>query len=102
MTRKEQIIEILGKYSIVKVWYDEGVSIVSAPQKEAREELADALVALPLDVPSDDEIEAEYPLEDISDFTASDFRYKKERNNLKYQFYGVAKWMRGEIIKRNS
>jgi hypothetical protein len=94
MTR-EQIIEILGKYSIVKVWYDERVSIVSAPQKEAREELADAILALPLEVPSDN-FEFEYATNYVKDMEKGIGRAMLHEGII----LGMRK-MREEIIKRN-
>jgi hypothetical protein len=55
MTRKEQIIEILEKYSVKRVYFNSDDSIC-AERINVRDEVIDAILALPLDVPNSDEI----------------------------------------------
>ena len=57
MTSKEKIIEILDKYWIRRGWIESDESMVEARPLTAKEELADAIMALPIDVPSEEEIE---------------------------------------------
>ena len=59
MNRKEKIIEILDKYWIRRGWIESDESMVEARPLTAKEELADAIMALPLDVPSEEEINME-------------------------------------------
>jgi hypothetical protein len=80
--KREQIIELIKKHAD-GVWnkYDN-------PNQPMADEvdiikLADAILALPLDVPSDDEIEK--------------YCYKENHGNTRMG----AKWMQEEIIKRN-
>ena len=94
MTR-EQIMRIFKDYSVTHG----GLT-----------ELADAILALPIEVPGDEEIEIEYPtslpvlcsLHDIPiKFNAEQGRFlshMRDNNDLKQR---GAKWMRSEIIKRN-
>jgi hypothetical protein len=55
MTRKKQIIEILEKYSVKRVYFNSDDSIC-AERINVRDEVVDAILALPLDVPNSDEI----------------------------------------------
>lgn len=57
MTRKEKITKILDKYWIRRGWIESDESMVEARPLTAKEELADAIMALPIDVPSEEEIE---------------------------------------------
>lgn len=53
--RKENIIEILDKYWIRRGWIESDESMVEARPLTAKEELADAIMALPIEVPSEEE-----------------------------------------------
>ena len=55
--RKEKIIEILDKYAIYRVWFGSDHSIIESRSLTAKEELVDAILAIPLDVPSETELE---------------------------------------------
>jgi hypothetical protein len=57
MTRKEKITKILDKYWIRRGWIESDESMVEARPLTAKEELADAILALPIDAPSEEEIE---------------------------------------------
>ena len=59
MNRKEKIIEILDKYWIRRGWIESDESMVEARPLTAKEELADAIMAIPIDVPSEEEINME-------------------------------------------
>ena len=96
-TRKEQIIEILN-------------DIIEPVPLKTKEAIADAILALPIDVPGDEEIEIKYStslpvlccLHDIPiKFDAEQggfLSHMRDNNDLKQR---GAKWMRSEIIKRN-
>jgi hypothetical protein len=75
--KREQIIEILKEYMDME-W----------------EECADAILALPIDVPTEEEIK--------NYFTKEHFHYEKGRYTKcdKDRIFG-AKWAINEIIKRN-
>ena len=79
MTRKEQIIEILQMVDKYHYCLDSDI-----------ERNANAILALPLDVPSDDEIMQKYP------FFDEDIDLVSNLDNQE-----GAKWMKEEIIKRN-
>ena len=84
--KREQIIEIL-KLSFMG--YSDGYF----------ELITDQILALPLDVPTDEE------MIDAQD----DYGQKHQEDKFGYSIYGItsnafeqgARWMRGEIIKRN-
>lgn len=73
--KREQIMKIFRDYSVT---HGDLMSV------------ADAILALPLDVPSDEEIMQKYPFWDEIDLVS----------NLDNQ--EGAKWMKEEIIKRNN
>ena len=79
MTRKEQIIEILQMVDKYHYCLDSDI-----------ERNADAILALPLNVPSDEEIMQKYP------FFDEDIDLISNLDNQE-----GAKWMKEEIIKRN-
>lgn len=86
MTRKE-LIKLIRSYS---KYYIEDVA-----NGVRYKELADAIAALPLDVPGDEEIESK------ANGIANP---KSQRDFERWQWLGVkegARWMRDEIIKRN-
>jgi len=63
---KEQIIAILTKYHIKKIWHLEEESVVAVPDKTAKEDIADEIISLfDAKMPSEEEtiVEAEnlYP-----------------------------------------
>ena len=101
MTRKE-LIKLIRSYS---KYYIEDVA-----NGVRYKELADAILALPIDVPGDEEIEIKYStslpvlccLHDIPiKFDAEQggfLSHMRDNNDLKQR---GAKWMRSEIIKRN-
>ena len=105
MTREQQI-------TVVKEMILEAVADGSMTKRCATAIMNayDALLALPLEVPGDEEIEIEYPtslpvlcsLHDIPiKFNAEQGRFlshMRDNNDLKQR---GAKWMRDEIIKRN-
>lgn len=55
MTRKKQVIEILEKYSVKRVYFNSDDSIC-AERINVRDEVVDTILALDLDVPSEEEI----------------------------------------------
>ena len=81
MTRKEQIMRIFKDYSVTHG----GLT-----------EVADAIIALPIDVPGDEEIikqsRIEYPYYD-TDWNATTIQ--------RHAWRKCATWMRDEILKRN-
>ena len=92
MTRREQIIKIMDDYRS-ETCYGISSSDISL--------VADAILALPLDVPSDEEI-----METIWEETDVSLSLKdKEENTVAYAMYleiiRWAIWMKEEIIKRN-
>lgn len=104
-TREEKIIEILSKIdSKLNEW--EGHSGIFFNDDRVRigrarliyfikSFIADAILALPLDVPSDKKIDDE----------AFSIRYRKKNEfdaMCAYAFIYGADWMRNEIIKRNT
>jgi hypothetical protein len=102
MTRKEQIKAILDEYAIFKGYYVKGG--VGA-ERIYSSEIADRIAALPLDVPGDDEIETKaslhYPLYDpIPKSTTTETRSISGLKRV--VFIASAKWMRSEILKRNT
>jgi hypothetical protein len=88
MTRREQIIEIL------EIWYDYIIN------DDTKEDIADAILALPLDIPTDKEIE---------NYTEIDRDYLIDyevhtRDELRQRIIGrreAIKWLKFEIIKRS-
>lgn len=96
MTRRKQIIE-LAKHNIRIVTKYSGIG--EFQELEGHEELADAILALPLDVLSDEEVMKESLNGHIS---LSDPRWMSWFNDAEQDiFIQGAKWMREEIIKRN-
>jgi hypothetical protein len=89
MTRKEKITKILDKYWIRRGWIESDESMVEARPLTAKEELADAILSLPLDVPSDKEIKA---------WALS---CQHESQSYRLGKYDGATRMRNEILKRN-
>jgi hypothetical protein len=89
MTRKEKITKILDKYWIRRGWIESDESMVEARPLTAKEELADAIMAIAIEVPSEEEIEKKYSGSPNNHIHPN--RYRKEG----------AKWMRNEILKRN-
>lgn len=93
MTRKEQIIEILNKTLYIGEEYDTR-PLIQYWLLSLLERSADVILALPLDVPSDKELDDE----------AFSRRYQKNNEfDAMYAdafIYG-ADWMKNEIIKRN-
>ena len=85
MNRKEKIIEILNTYqSIIPPLHDEGMVDPMDFHK-----VADAIMAIPIEVPSEEEIEKKYSGSPNNHIHPN--RYRKEG----------AKWMHNEILKRN-
>lgn len=78
MTRKEQIIEILRENEFF-----------TSDKTFHLNKVADAILAIPLDVPSEEEIEKKYSGSPNNHIHPN--RYRKEG----------AKWMHNEILKRN-
>ena len=92
--KREQIIEILQKHK--DKWIRWSGGYVS---DENFDEVADAILALPLDVPSDEEVMEESLNGHI---ILSDPRWMSWFNDAEQDtFIQGAKWMRDEIIKRN-
>ena len=89
MTRKEQIIEILNNHKIIDAKRD-NILVLYAKDVEIGF-IADEILALPLDVPGDEEIREQFPFYDEGIDLIS---------NLDCQM--GAEWMRSEIIKRNT
>jgi hypothetical protein len=95
--KREQIIEILKEHSLDLKVHGEMFKNDS-PEKYLWEaqfnKVADAIMALPIETPSDEEIK--------NYFTKEHYHYEKGRYTKvdKDRIYG-AKWMRDEIIKRN-
>ena len=85
--KREQIIEIL------ETWDDYVLG------GDINDDIADAILALPLDVPSDEEVMEESLNGHIS---LSDHKWMSWFNDAEQDtFIQGAKWMRDEIIKRN-
>lgn len=85
--KREQIIEILG------TWDDYVLG------GDINDDIADAILAIPLDVPSDEEVMEESLKGHIS---LSDHKWMSWFNDAEQDiFIQGAKWMRDEIIKRN-
>lgn len=87
--KREQIIEILEKYKDIESWYffgqeSEHKALINLASPE---NIADEILALPLDLPSDGQRIAEQ----------SEYLTDAEER----AFYSGQKWMREEIIKRN-
>lgn len=90
MTRKEQIIEVLQKH----IFADGDIWVIYDLKKMYDDLLP--ILALPLDVPSDDEM-----METIWEETDVSLSLKdKEENTAAYARWAI--WMRDEIIKRNT
>ncbi len=90
--KKEQIIEILGKIG-TPISLDD----VDSPTFWL-EEAADAILTLPLEVPSDEEIACEIIARFLSNPHANQrANYQREKR----AFANSAMWMRDEITKRN-
>jgi hypothetical protein len=84
---REQIIEIL------ETWDDYVLG------GDINDDIADAILAIPLDVPSDEEVMEESLNGHIS---LSDHKWMSWFNDAEQDtFIQGAKWMRDEIIKRN-
>jgi hypothetical protein len=95
MTRREKITKILDKYWIRRGWIESDESMVEARPLTAREELADAIMALPIDVPSEEEIEEfiiSHP-DNTGNFILG--------AGISAGFKVGAKWAINEILKRN-
>ena len=95
--KREQIIEILKSY---RIWFGDAMAI----HEDAFNNIADEILALPLDVPSDEESQTHMIAMNL-------FQHKDEfgedvwdegKLHWAIQGYKIAsKWMRDEIIKRN-
>lgn len=109
MTRREKITKILDKYWIRRGWIESDESMVEARPLTAKKELADAIMALPIDVPSEEEID-KYAQKEIDRQRKGFVAMNNEKpitlniwlNTLKHSKRITAKWMRDEILKRNS
>ena len=97
MTRKEQIIELV-KNTIKQEYFTEWVH--EEPHTRTKiigfEELADAILALPLDIPSVDE--SNYEANKYGEIDKPDYGVK---DNASLDFVRGAMWVCEEIIKRN-
>lgn len=92
MARKEKIIEILDKYWIHRGWIESDESMVEARPLTAKEELADAIMALPIEVPSEEEIS--HILDKIQDLSS------REREEFYDVITGTINWIKeNNIIK---
>src|SRR5574343_347351 len=93
MTRKEKIIEIVAKYYLLSIKSMEDVSRMD----RWCEDLADAILSLPLDMPSDVNIE------DIADKKHPCYNDHVDSNAIDCNigFIEGAKWAINEILKRN-
>jgi hypothetical protein len=84
MTKREQIIELIQKYMFHQNINDE-------------QELADAILALPIDVPTEEEMD-----EEILDLNIKERpEYTPEGDYRYFLLWDFAKWAINEIIKRN-
>lgn len=99
MTRKEKITKILDKYWIRRGWIESDESMVEARLLTAKEELADAIMALPIHVPSEEEINMEsqmyLPRNYESTLTEAIIIAFRGGHNV------GAQWAINEILKRN-
>lgn len=100
MTRKEKITKILDKYWIRRGWIESDESMVEARPLTAKEELADAIMALPIDVPSEEEINEYARRESIVQVEEDGELIDYESCLDEYYIVG-AKWAINEILKRN-
>ena len=96
--KREQIIEILKSY---RIWFGDAMAI----HEDAFNNLADEILALPLDVPSDEEIAERIQafrknkLSGYGNMSIGRLQLGElEWSNL---VLDICKWMRDEIIKRN-
>jgi hypothetical protein len=96
MTRKEQIIEILKKYQITT---SRGQMAVCLFGESVYKEFADAILALPIDVPGDEEIKDESLNGQINFYDSKFLSWLNDEEQ--HIFITSAKWMRDEILKRN-
>ena len=94
MTRREKITKILDKYWIRRGWIESDESMVEARPLTAKEELVDAIMAIPIEVPSEEEIRNKF---DLMDFDAMVYG----RKGAKVYCRKGAKWAINEILKRN-
>lgn len=99
MNRKEKIIEILNTYqSIIPPLHDEGMVDPMDFHK-----VADAIMALPIDVPSEEEIENEFwePTQEKDEDGEFIWKYAFDDDQVAAAITG-AKWMQKQIIERNN
>jgi hypothetical protein len=96
--KREQIIGILKSY---RIWFGDAMAI----HEDAFNNLADEILALPLDVPSDEEIAEKIQafrknkLSGYGNMSIGRLQLGElEWSNL---VLDISKWMRDEIIKRN-
>ena len=92
-TLKEQILEILNKYKNIEYWYffgkeSEHEALINLASPE---NIADEIMALPIDVPTEDEI----------GIAADEAYYDEVFDDKLIAFIDGAKWAIAEIIKRN-
>ena len=85
--KREQIIEFAKKHIYIEY---KKAGFGTYQELGGLEEFANAILALPLDVPSDEEIMQKYP------FFDEDIDLVSNLDNQE-----GAKWMKDEIIKRN-
>ena len=103
--KREQIIEILKSY---RIWFGDAMAI----HEDAFNNLADEILAFPLEVPSGDiqttaynEALEKYLKEGINWSATANDVINCDRGNVEQlaadSFFEGAIWMRNEIIKRN-
>jgi len=97
MTKREQIFGILNKH----FGYSTAINTTAeiSYQLEKINKCIDAILALPLDVPSDKEIEGEAMT--YSSYPAMPDGHPEFEPSRATDFDAGAKWMKEEIIKRN-
>jgi hypothetical protein len=96
MSQKEQLIKIIDKYWIRRGWIETDESILDTRPLTASEELISDILNLLNGIPNDDDIE------DMADKKYPCYDEDGDRiTDLNEGFLDGAKWMRGEIIKRN-
>jgi len=100
--KREQIIEILEKYKDIESWYffgqeSEHKALINLASPE---NIADEILALPLDVPSDDEINT--TAYDYCMFEGGEEGEPEADPEAYRHFRDGMNCMRDEIIKRNN
>jgi hypothetical protein len=97
--KREQIIEILKRFRIKSLEEDGTISISHCIYQSEFDKVADAIITLSIDVPSDKELNAWSNNEKILDYMPETLKLHIKKK-IECRIEG-AKWAISEIIKRN-